>query len=130
MRVSTASTGPMPPRAPEAVQFEGGGGTREIEPARQGPALQQPIDEASMEDVARTGGVGHGNAISGAQMEVTAIPGQHTVPAESRCGHGTAVAVLHGAKGLFEIVLAGQADGKIAADNEVVDVLISSSTPG
>ena len=96
---------------------EGGGGAGEIELAREGPALQQPIDEACVEDVACTGGVGDGNAIGGTQMEVASIPGENPIFSQGRGGHGAAVAVFHCAKGLFEIALAGETRWEVAADN-------------
>ncbi len=91
---------------------ERGGGAGEVELARQGPALQQTVDEAGVEDVAGSGGVDDGDAIGGAEVEMAAVPGEDAVFAEGGGGDGAAEAAFHGAEGLLEVAFAGEAAGK------------------
>ena len=59
----------------DAGAVEGGSGAGKVKLTRERPALEQAIDESRMEDVASAGGVGNGDAIGGARVELVAIPG-------------------------------------------------------
>ena len=78
---------------------ECGGGTGEVELAVERPVLEQTVDEAGVEDVAGAGGVGDGDAVGGAWMELLAVPGEDAFFAEGGGGDGAAVAALHEAEG-------------------------------
>ncbi len=101
---------------------EGGGGAGEVELAVERPVLQQAVDEAGVEDVSGAGGVDDGDAVGGGVVEVLAVPGEDAVVAEGRGGEAAAVAAVHLAEGFFEVGLAHEAGGEVAADDEVVDV--------
>ena len=59
----------------EGGAVEGGGGTGEIELALQGPALQEPVDEAGVKNISGAGGVYRQHAKGGGVMELRAVPG-------------------------------------------------------
>ena len=101
---------------------ECGGCAGEVELAVEGPALQQGVDEAGVEDVAGAGGVCDGNMIGGAGVELGAVPGEDALLAEGGGGEGATEAALDELEGLFEIALAGEHEGKVAAGDEVVNV--------
>jgi hypothetical protein len=101
---------------------EGGGGAGEVELAREGPALEETVDEAGVEDVAGSGGVGDRDTVGGGLVEMLAVPGEDALGAEGGGGETAAVAALHELEGAFEAGLVHQARGEVAADDEIVDV--------
>ena len=63
-----------------------------------------------------------GDAEGGGVEELVAVEGEDAVGAEGGGGEAAVVAAVHLAEGLFEVGLGGEAGGKVAADDEVVDV--------
>src|SRR6266849_8133493 len=74
----------------EGGAVEGGGGAGEIKLAGQGPALQEAVDEAGVENVSGAGGVDRLHAKGGGVVELGVVPGQDALFAE--CGAGAASA--------------------------------------
>ncbi len=103
-----------------AVQCRGGAG--EFELAVEGPIVEQRVDEAGVEDVASAGGVDDGDAEGGGVEELFAVEGEDALFAEGGGGESAVVAALHFSERLFEAGLGGEAGGKVAGDDEVVDV--------
>src|SRR5258708_31573949 len=82
----------------EGGAVEGGGGAGEIELARQGPASQEAVEEASVKNVSGAGGVNRLDAECWRVVEARAVPGEDTLFAQ--CGSGEAGAKMfaeHGA---------------------------------
>jgi len=101
---------------------EGSGGAGELELAVEGPVLEQRVDEAGVEDVAGAGSIANGNAEGGSVEELLTVEGEDAFLSESCGGEPAGVSALHLAKSLLEIGLGGEARGKVAADDEVVDI--------
>src|SRR5579883_1917800 len=70
---------------------EGGGGAGEVEPALEGPAIEQSVDEAGVEDVSCAGGVDGVHAISRCVEELPAVPGEYALFSERRGGENATV---------------------------------------
>src|SRR6266853_754974 len=107
----------------EGGAVEGGGGAGEIELARQGPASQEAVEEASVKNVSGAGGVNRLDPECWRVVEARAVPGEDTLFAQ--CGSGEAGAKLfaeHG-QGLSQIQFFRQPAGNVPASDEVVDAL-------
>ena len=100
---------------------EGGGGAGEVELAFQGPALEQAVDKAGVEDVSGSGGVDGGDAVGGGVMHLGAVPGEDAAFAERGGGEFCAVAEMHVAEGELKVGLGHEAARKVAADDGVID---------
>src|SRR3981189_3751356 len=103
-----------------AVQCGGGAGEFELPAER--PVLEESVDEAGVEDVSGSGGVDDRDAVGGGVEEALAVEGEDAFLAEGRGGQAAVVAAVHLAGGLFEGGLGQEAGGKVAGDDEVVDV--------
>jgi hypothetical protein len=101
---------------------ESSSGTGEVELAVERPVLQEAVDEAGVEDVASAGGVDDGDAIGGGGVEVPTVPSDDALLAEGGGGEAAAVAAMHLLEGSFEVGVGHEAGGKVAADDEVVDI--------
>src|ERR1700677_1925848 len=101
---------------------ESGGGAGGFERAVERPALEQSVDEACVKDVAGACGVDDGDREGGDVEELFAVGGEDTAFAQGGGGEAAVVTALHVAKSFFEAGLGGEANGKVAADDEVVDV--------
>ena len=112
----------MPPRAPTAVQLRAAAAQANSSWRSRGQSWRRRVDEAGVEDVAGTGGVDDGDAKGGGVEETVAVEGEDAVLAEGGGGEAAVVAAVHLAEGLLEVGLGGEAGGKVAADDEVVDV--------
>jgi hypothetical protein len=102
---------------------ERGGGAGEVELAVERPTLKETVDEAGVEDIAGSGGVGDRDTVGGGVVEVLAVPGEDAVGAEGSGGEAAAVAALHEFEGALEDGLVHETRGEIAADDEVIDIL-------
>jgi len=76
-----------------------------------------------VKDVTGTGGVDYRDLPCRAVVEVLAVPCEDAVGAEGGSGEAATVAALHAAQGFVEVVLSHQAQRKIAAHDQVIDVL-------
>ena len=97
-------------------------GASKFQLAVEGPVFEQSVDEAGVEDVAGAGGVDDGDAKGRSVKELFAVEGEDAFLTKSRGSEAAVVAALHFAKSLLEIGLGCEAGGKVAADDEVVDV--------
>ena len=84
--------------------------------------MEEAVDEASVEDVSCSGGIEYGDAVSGGEVEVVAVPGEDAVSAQGGRGEAAAVAAMHLLNRGGEIGLGHEAAGEVAADDEVIDV--------
>jgi hypothetical protein len=67
---------------------ESGGGAGEIKLTLKRPFLEQAIDEAGVEDVTGSGGVGYRDAVSGSVVESLTVPRENAVMSECCSGEG------------------------------------------
>ena len=88
----------------------------------EGPVFEQSVDEACVKDVAGARGVDDRDAEGGSVKELFSVEGEDAFLTKSGGCEATVVTALHFAKSLFEIGLGCEARGKVAADDEVVDV--------
>ena len=101
---------------------ESSGGTGEFELPVERPVLQHGVDEACVEDVARARSVANRYAEGGDVEELLAVPRENAFLAERCGGEAAGVTALHLAESLLEIGFGHETRGKVAADDEVVDV--------
>src|SRR6266704_2410211 len=100
---------------------ERGGGTGEIELARQGPTLQEPVNKARMKNVTSAGGVHRLNSKCRGVVEARAVPGQNALFAQSRGGEAAAKAIPERGQGLPQIRFFHQPPRDIPAGDEEVN---------
>ena len=101
---------------------ESGGGAGEFELLAEGPVLQESVDKASVEYVARPGGVHNGDTEGWDVEEAYAVESEDAFFTECGGGEFGIVTGVHFAEGLLKVGLGGEASWKVAADDEVVDV--------
>jgi hypothetical protein len=77
------STGSIPRRTPTAVQFSATA-ARKLKLSLQRPALQQPIKEAGVKDVARVSRIHCFHLVRACKMKFLTVPGQHAFMAKRR----------------------------------------------
>jgi hypothetical protein len=102
---------------------ERGRGAGEIELPLQGPALQEPVDEARVKNVSGAGSVNRLHAKSGGVVELRSVPSQYAFFAQCCCGKATAKSFPQRGKGLLQIRFFHQPPRNIPAGDEVVDIL-------
>lgn len=104
-----------------AVQCCGRAG--EFELAVEWPVLEERVDETGVKDVAGACGVDYWDAEGGNVEELLAVKGENALLAEGGGGEAAVVAALHFSECLLKIGLGGETGGKVAGDDEVVDVV-------
>lgn len=109
---------------------ESGGGASEVKLSLQGPALQEAVDEASVENVSSAGGVNGLDAKRSGVMELLPVPGQNPLFAECRGGEAGAESFFQGREGLPQIRFSCQAARNVPAGNEKIDVDQQCFDPG
>jgi hypothetical protein len=102
---------------------ESGGGASKFELTVQGPVLEKGVDESGVEDIASSCGVDYWNAEGGDVEETVAIEGEDSLCAKGSGGEACVVSAVHFAESLLEGGFGGETGGKVAADDQVVDVV-------